>query len=52
MDDYERIILVNKGCPYDNTCIESFYSSINREEIYINIFRIFAEANIAIFKYI
>ncbi len=42
----------NKGCPYDNTCIESFHSSIKKEEIYRNTYRTFEEANKAIFKYI
>ncbi len=41
-----------KGCPYDNACIESFHSSIKKEEIYRNKYRTFEEANIAIFKYI
>ncbi|WP_410747327.1 IS3 family transposase [Clostridium neonatale] len=41
-----------KGCPYDNPCIESFHSSIKKEEIYRNTYRTFEEANIAIFKYI
>ena len=41
-----------KGCPYDNACIESFHSSIKKEEIYRNTYRTFEEANIAIFKYI
>ena len=41
-----------KGCPYDNVCIESFHSSIKKEEIYRNTYRTFKEANIAIFKYI
>jgi putative transposase len=41
-----------KGCPYDNACIESFHSSIKKEEIYRNIYRTFEEANVAIFKYI
>ena len=41
-----------KGCPYDNVCIESFHSSIKKEEIYRNTYRTFEEANIAIFKYI
>ena len=41
-----------KGCPYDNACIESFHSSIKKEEIYKNTYRTFEEANIAIFKYI
>ena len=40
-----------KGCPYDNACIESFHSSIKKEEIYRNTYRTFEEANIAIFKY-
>ena len=41
-----------KGWPYDNACIESFHSSIKKEEIYRNTYRTFEEANIAIFKYI
>ena len=41
-----------KGCPYDNACIDSFHSSIKKEEIYRNTYRTFEEANIAIFKYI
>ncbi|MDU4802385.1 IS3 family transposase [Clostridium butyricum] len=41
-----------KGCPYDNACIESFHSSIKKEEIYRNTYRTFEEANRAIFKYI
>ncbi|NLK23308.1 MAG: IS3 family transposase [Clostridiales bacterium] len=30
-----------KGCPYDNACIESFHSSIKKEEIYRNKYRTF-----------
>ena len=41
-----------KGCPYDNACIESFHSSIKKEEIYRNTYHTFEEANIAIFQYI
>ena len=41
-----------KGCPYDNACIESFHSSLKKEEVYINTYRTFSEANRAIFKYI
>lgn len=41
-----------KGCPYDNACIESFHSSIKKEEIYRSTYRTFSEANMAIFKYI
>ena len=46
------IIYSKKGCPYDNACIESFHSSIKKEEIYRNTYRTFEEANMAIFKYI
>ena len=41
-----------KGCPYDNACIESFHSSIKKEEVYRNTYRTFEEAKVAIFKYI
>ena len=41
-----------KDCLYDNACIESFHSSIKKEEIYRNTYCTFEEANIAIFKYI
>ena len=41
-----------KGCPYNNACIESFHSSIKKEEIYRNTYRTFEEANMAVFKYI
>ncbi len=41
-----------KGCPYDNACIESFHSSIKKEEIYRNTYRTFEEANVAIFRYV
>ena len=39
-----------KGCPYYNACIESFHSSIKKEEIYRNTYQTFEEANIAILK--
>ena len=41
-----------KDYPYDNACIESFHSSIKKEEIYRNTYRTFEEANRAIFRYI
>jgi transposase len=41
-----------KGNPYDNACIESFHSVIKKEEIYLNIYKDFNEANKAIFEYI
>ena len=40
-----------KGCPYDNACIESFHSTIKKEEIYRNTYHTFEEANMALFKY-
>lgn len=42
----------NKGCPYDNACIESFHSILKKEEI--NHFRYydFHSAKLAIFKFI
>lgn len=41
-----------KGNPYDNACIESFHSVLKKEEIYLNIYKDFNEANKAIFEYI
>ena len=41
-----------KGNPYDNACIESFHSIMKKEEIYLNIYKDFNEANTAIFEYI
>ena len=29
-----------KGCPYDNACIESFHSSIKKEEIFVTDIKI------------
>ena len=52
-----RIYKANKGiygAPriHKVLSIESFHSSIKKEEIYRNKYRTFEEANIAIFKYI
>lgn len=41
-----------KGNPYDNACIESFHSILKKEEIYLNTYQDFEEANLAIFEYI
>lgn len=41
-----------KGNPYDNACIESFHSTLKKEEIYLNTYQDFKEANRAIFEYI
>jgi len=39
---------LKKGCPYDNACIESFHSSIKKEEIYRNTYCTLEQTNIAI----
>ena len=41
-----------KGNPYDNACIESFHSTLKKEEIYLNEYNSFYDAKLAIFKYI
>ena len=52
-DDKENIhSFSRKGNPYDNACIESFYSVLKKEEIYLHTYRDFQEARRAIFEYI
>lgn len=41
-----------KGNPYDNACIESFHSVLKKEEVYLNTYQNFEDAQRAIFKYI
>ncbi len=41
-----------KGNPYDNACIKSFHSVLKQEEIYLNKYQDFEEAQMAIFEYI
>ena len=41
-----------KGNPYDNACIESFYSVLKKEEIYLHNYQDSREARRAIFEYI
>lgn len=41
-----------KGNLYDNACIESFHSVLKKEEIYLNKYQDFEEAQMAIFEYI
>ena len=41
-----------KGCPYDNSCIESFHASLKKEEVYTTTYKDFKEAQLAIFSYI
>lgn len=42
----------NKGCPYDNACIESFHSILKKEEVNRVIYYDFAAARLELFKYI
>lgn len=42
----------NKGCPYDNACIESFHATLKKEEVYQTTYQDFKEAKIALFRYI
>ncbi|CUX24901.1 Integrase core domain protein [Clostridium sp. C105KSO13] len=41
-----------KGNPYDNACIESFHSVLKKEEVYLNTYHTFEEAEAALFEYI
>ena len=41
-----------KGNPYDNACIESFHSVLKKEEVYLNTYLTFEEAETALFEYI
>lgn len=41
-----------KGCPYDNACIESFHASLKKEEVYLVNYFDYDAARLAIFEYI
>ena len=41
-----------KGCPYDNSCIESFHSLLKKEEAYCKIYKDSNDAYKSIFEYI
>lgn len=41
-----------KGCPYDNACIESFHSILKKEEVHLKRYSCFENANMALFEYI
>ena len=41
-----------KGCPFDNAPMESFHSILKKEEVYLNHYSSFEEANIRLFDYI
>ena len=41
-----------KGCPYDNSCIESFHLILKKEEVNLKKYKDFKDAYNAIFEYI
>ena len=41
-----------KGCPYDNSCIESFHSVLKKEEVYRRVYKDSDDAYNSIFEYI
>jgi transposase len=41
-----------KGCPYDNSCIESFHSLLKKKEIYFKKYKDSCDAYDSIFEYI
>ncbi len=41
-----------KGCPYDNSCIESFHSLLKKEEVYCRVYKNSEEAYASILEYI
>ena len=41
-----------KGCPYDNSCIESFHSLLKKEEVYRKVYKDSEDAYKSIFEYI
>ena len=40
------------GCPYDNSCMESFFASLKKELIYRKKYDIIEEVKIDVFRYI
>ncbi len=41
-----------KGCPYDNACIESFQAILKKEEVYHTQYTDYSAAKLAIFQFI
>ena len=41
-----------KGCPYDNACIQSFHTTLKKEEVYQSTYFTFEQARMALFQYI
>lgn len=59
-NEYEKVLLENnvkhsyskKGYPYDNASMESFNAILKKEEVNVNTYTTFKEANLAIFNFI
>lgn len=41
-----------KGCPYDNACIESFHAILKKEEVYHTQYLDYSAAKVAMFQFI
>lgn len=41
-----------KGCPFDNAPMESFHASLKKEEVYLQHYNDYDEANLRLFDYI
>ena len=41
-----------KGCPYDNACIESFHAILKKEEVYHTQYTDYRAAKLAMFQFI
>lgn len=59
-NDFEKLLEKNgikhsyskKGYPYDNASMESFNAILKKEEVNVNTYKTFEEANLAIFEFI
>ena len=40
------------GCPYDNSCVESFFASLKKELVYRNKYATMEEVKTDVFRYI
>jgi putative transposase len=47
-----QISMSSKACPYDNAKAESFFATLKKEEVHMEDYRSFAEAELAIGRYI
>ena len=47
-----NILIVKKGCHYDNASMKSFNAILKKEEVNVNNYETFNEAKMAIFEFI